>query len=225
MRKKYLWIFLMSFLTLSCCQIITNENIDLTKQNVIIPTEKIELWNGKDFSNWITFSPDTNVDVNSVWSVQENIIHCSGNPVGYIRTKENYANYKLIVTWRWPTEPGNSGVLLHAQSPDLVWPKCIEAQLMSGDAGDFYVINGTDFTELIDKNSRRLAKQKSNSEKPIGQWNKYEIICKNNSIELFVNRVFQNKATNCTVQSGTIGFQSEGKPIQFKEIYLEPIDY
>src|SRR5256885_12104583 len=34
---------------------------------------------------------------------------------------------------------GNSGVLLHCQRDDTVWPHCIEAQLRSGRAGDIWL--------------------------------------------------------------------------------------
>ncbi|MBK8946285.1 MAG: DUF1080 domain-containing protein [Ignavibacteriae bacterium] len=224
MLNNMSFLLLYSTLLISCFNIPKTEKSTADERNFIPPKEKITLWNGNDFSNWTIFIPDKNLDVKTVWNVKDNLLNCSGIPISYIRTNVNYSNYKLTVVWRWPSEPGNSGVLIHAQLPDEVWPKCIEAQLMHENAGDFYVINGTDFTELTDKNSRRLQKKNNNSENKPGDWNKYEILCKGNSIELFVNGVFQNKATNCTVSNGTIGLQSEGKPIQFKEIFIEPID-
>ena len=33
---------------------------------------------------------------------------------------------------------------------DKVWPKSVEAQLMSRNAGDFFVIGGTEFKEHTD---------------------------------------------------------------------------
>ncbi|MCB0730068.1 MAG: DUF1080 domain-containing protein [Ignavibacteriae bacterium] len=219
MNQKFIWIFLILIFLISCTQKQENNNI----QNVIVPDKRIELWNGQDFKAWIKFIPDKNVNPDSVWFISDENLYCAGNPICYIRTNSKYKNYKLTVVWRWPEEPGNSGVLLHIEEPDTVWPKCIEAQLMHENAGDFYVINGTDFDELIDKASRRLAKKENNSENKPGEWNTYEIYCQENTITLFVNNVLQNKATNCSVKSGQIGFQSEGKPIEFKEIFIEPL--
>ncbi|MBI1932312.1 MAG: DUF1080 domain-containing protein [Ignavibacteriales bacterium] len=221
MHKIFLGILGFSFALVSSCSL---NKVNFKNSNVIIPDKKIELWNGKDFNNWIKYFADKNVNADEIWKISEGIIHCTGNPIGYLRTKNEYVNYKLTVIWRWPSEPGNSGVMLHCQLPDQVWPKSIEAQLMSENAGDFYVISGSDFKELVDKESRRLEKQNKNSENTPGEWNKYEIICNDNSITLNVNNVFQNKATECTLNSGAIAFQSEGKPIEFKEIYIEPID-
>lgn len=221
MHKTILWILGITYALVSCCT--TNKTSDYNS-NIIVPDKKIELWNGKNYDNWIKFFPDKNVNADEIWKISNGIIHCTGNPIGYLRTKNEFANYKLTVIWRWAAEPGNSGVMLHCQLPDQVWPKSIEAQLMSENAGDFYVINGSDFKELVDKESRRLEKQNKNSENTPGKWNKYEIICVDNSITLYVNNVYQNKATECTLSSGAIAFQSEGKPIEFKEIFIEPID-
>ncbi|VAX19922.1 hypothetical protein MNBD_IGNAVI01-1762 [hydrothermal vent metagenome] len=192
--------------------------------NVIVPAQTINLWNGKDFSGWVKFIPDSSVNTDTVWNIVNGVINCNGKPSGYIRTKNDYANYKLSLEWRWVNIPGNSGVLLHLSLPDTVWPKSIEAQLLTGNAGDFYVIGGTEMAEHVNKDSRRITKQKDSSENPLGEWNKYEIICKDNTITLFVNGVLQNKATNISVNYGKIALQSEGKPIQFKNIKLEPVD-
>lgn len=189
----------------------------------VVPKKKTPLWNGKDFTGWKLWVPDKEVDTKTVWSVKDGVIHCTGNPAGYMRTETDYANYKLHVEWRWPRRSGNSGVLLHASGKDMVWPKSIEAQLMARNAGDFYVIGGTDFKEHTNPDDRRVAKKQKSSEKKRGEWNKYDIICKGDTIRVFVNDVLQNEATETTVTSGKIGLQSEGVPIEFRNIYLEPV--
>ena len=156
--------------------------------------------------------------------VKDGLLHCTGVPNGYIKTKSRYANYKLTVEWRWPAEPGNSGVLLHMREPDAIWPKCIEAQLMSENAGDFWMIGGTTINEQVDKSERRVVKKEESSEKAPGEWNIYEIVCKDDMIHLTVNDVVQNIGTGASVKTGKICFQSEGKPIEFRAIYLEPLD-
>ena len=190
----------------------------------VTPQERIDLWNGKDFNGWKLFIPDETVDTTTVWTVRDGLLHCAGVPNGYIRTEEDYTNYKLFVEWRWPEEPGNSGVLLHMSGPDKVWPKSIEAQLHSGDAGDIWLIEGTEIKEHTDKANRRIQKRDESSEEVPGEWNKYEITCTGDVIQLKVNGVLQNTGTEASVQSGKICFQSEGKPIEFRAIYLEPLD-
>ena len=184
----------------------------------------IELFNGKDFTGWKLFIPDENVDPATVWEVRDGGVHCNGKPAGYMRTTKEYENYRLKLEWRWPGRGGNSGVLLHIHLPDKVWPKSIEGQLASGHAADFWVIDGTDFKEHTNKDDRRVPKRKKSSEKPLGEWNQYEIFCKDNVIRLHINGLLQNVATDTTVNKGYIGLQSEGAPIQFRNITLEPLN-
>ncbi len=191
---------------------------------VAADSKSVALFNGEDFTGWKLFLPDENADPADTWSVKDGVIHCTGTPVGYMRTEKEYENYRLRVEWRFPGAPGNSGVLLHVQGEDVVWPKSIEAQLQHEHAGDIWVIGGTTFKEHTDKSNRRVLKKEKSSEKPPGEWNQYEIICRDDSITLYVNGVLQNQATECTVTKGAIGLQSEGAPIEFRNIVLEPLE-
>ncbi len=186
--------------------------------------KKVKLFNGEDFEGWKLFIPDEDVDPKTVWSVENGTIHCKGKPTGYMRTTEKYGDYKLTFQWRWPEGGGNSGLLMHISLPDRVWPKSIEGQLQSRHAGDFWVIGGTDFKEHTNKSDRRVPKSGKDSEAAPGKWNTMVAVCKGNTIELSVNGVLQNKATETTVTEGYIGLQSEGTPIEFRHIVLERLD-
>jgi hypothetical protein len=182
--------------------------------------EKIQLFNGKDLSNWVFKLKDPTIDPAKVFTVQKGVINISGNPFGYMRTKEIYSDYKLHVEWRWPSEATNSGVFVHGQEPDAIWLKCIECQLKAGNAGDFVCMNGADMNERTDKANVVVNKLAGSSEKPTGEWNTMEVICKTNTIEVFVNGILQNKGTNVNVAEGFICLQSEGKDIEFRNIFL-----
>ena len=89
-------------------------------QQGVSESQKIMLWNGKDFSGWKLYIPDEDVNVDDIWSIRDGVVHCKGKPNGYMRTESKYANYRLHLEWRWPDEPTNSGVLLHASGEDQV---------------------------------------------------------------------------------------------------------
>lgn len=184
--------------------------------------EPVTLFNGENFDGWELFIPDKNADPDQTWSADDGIVRCKGKPVGYMRTTRQYAQYKLRFDWRWPRGGGNSGCLLHVCGEDAVWPKSIESQLQSEHAGDFWVIGGTDFKEHVNKGDRRVPKQHAHNEKPLGKWNTMEVVCKDNTIQVYVNGMLQNEATETTVNAGYIGLQSEGTPIEFRNIRLEP---
>lgn len=193
-----------------------------------VPKEKIMLWNGKDFTGWKLFLSDQAADVAKTWSVRNGVLRCVGKPRGYMRTLTAYADYHLHVEWRFPEKPGNNGVLLHTSGEDTVWPKSLEAQLHSGNAGDFWVIGGVETAEHAKGGKRvkgrRTIKLKESSEKPVGQWNSYDIICKDDWIVVLVNGVLQNVATKCSETGGTISLQSEGAVIEYRNVYIEPVE-
>jgi hypothetical protein len=185
-----------------------------------IKGQKIQLFNGKDLSNWVFFLKDHSVDPASVFSVRDGVIHITGNPFGYMRTREQYSDYLLHVEYRWATEATNSGIFIHLQQPDTIWPKCIECQLAAGNAGDFICAGSTDMNERTDKSKRVLKKMEPSSEKTAGEWNIMEISCKTNTIDVYVNGVLQNKGTGVNVNKGHIALQSEGKDIEFRNVFL-----
>lgn len=189
--------------------------------------EAQEIFNGKDVSNWKWVSDVAGPKMEDVWSVRDGILYCTGKPTGYMHTKNaDYRDYLLIVEWRWPEKSrgGNNGVLVHASKPRTlgVWPKSVEVQLGSGDAGDFWII-GTklnvpdEATRKIDRCYKNLT---DDSEKPIGQWNRMEITCRGDNIVVKVNGQLVNEASNCSVTQGAISLQSEGAPIQFRKVQL-----
>jgi hypothetical protein len=219
MKTRYFSIFMISVLLLAALTMVVYTQPTSVRSKKT-KGKKIQLFNGKDLSNWTFRLRDNSVDPSAVFSVQNNVIHITGNPFGYMRTKDQYSDYLLHVEYRWPAEATNSGIFIHAQLPDTIWPKCIECQLAAGNAGDFICAGGSDMDERTDKSTRVIRKMTESSEKPAGEWNTMEILCKNNTIEVSVNSVRQNKGTGVSVNKGYICLQSEGKDIEFRNVYL-----
>ena len=108
------------------------------------PTKRIDLFNGKDFSGW-TFCLRSNAEPSATFSVSNGLMHCTGQPFGYVRTEKSFRDYKLAVEWRFvkiAPRADNSGVFVHVQSPDQVWPKAIENQGQFHHHGDLIMLNG-----------------------------------------------------------------------------------
>ncbi len=193
---------------------------------------KIELFNGQDLDHWYVYVDSEDGEPRDLFYVEDGLMNTPGDPFGYIRTKESYSSYELHLEWRWTDEPSNSGVLLHVQGKEMIFPHCVEAQLMHGKAGDFVLmgkgaaITVNDSTYLVTSEERRylaIPKFEDSSENPAGEWNSYDITCRDGIIELRVNGVLQNKGTEVSLTEGNIALQSEGGPMQFRNIYLKPL--
>ena len=192
----------------------------------------IDLFNGKDLDGWriyLTPADKSKAKPEEVFTVKDGAIECTGKPFGYLITKKEYADYKLEVEWKWPKEAGNSGVFVHVSGPDKIWPKGAEAQLWSGYAGDFWLVDNFKLTVDKDrqdpKSARHFFRMKTDKpvEKKLGEWNKYEITCKGDTISLVVNGVKVNEGTDAEASKGKILLQSEGAPVHFRNIRLTPL--
>ncbi|MFM8274281.1 MAG: DUF1080 domain-containing protein [Gemmata sp.] len=194
------------------------------------------LFDGKSLDGW-TFivKPDKDgkkADPKVTWSVVDGHIRCTGKPNGCMVTKAEYGDYVLKVKWRFPanTAGGNSGVLLHVQD-EKYWPTSIEAQLLTGRAGDLLLTNPPDVKLDVDKLrqdpklERRFLRidTKGTPEKKIGEWNEYEITCRGGDITLCVNGVRVNEGKNGNLSKGRIALQSEGAEVHFKDIELNKL--
>jgi hypothetical protein len=118
--------------------------------------------------------------------------------------------------------------LVHTTTPNALgqWPKSVEVQLFKDNAGDFWVIGTT--LDVPNAETRRKGRRHVNltdgSEKPIGEWNKMEILCEGDEITVWVNGDLVNHATNSSATKGAISLQSEGAPIEFRSVVLTPLD-
>lgn len=92
-------------------------------------------------------------DPRKIWAIGENgVMRVSGEGMGYLRTKQAYRDYHLVIDYQWGERTLGSrterardcGLLLHAFGPDgsygNTWMSCIEGQLIEGGSGDILVL-------------------------------------------------------------------------------------
>ena len=197
-------------------------NIRIRDLDAPLPGE-IDLLAGARLDQWTGHHRD-GADMESVWSFDGGILLCAGRPIGYIRTNADYTSYVLQVQWRFrPGQAGNSGVLLRVVGADAVWPRSVEAQLQSGQAGDFWNIGEFVMTTETDRLQGRNTRRTHTNERPAGEWNDYEIVVDGERITLLVNDEVLNEAWEVEAIPGKIALQSEGAPIEFRRVRLSEI--
>lgn len=192
---------------------------------VITPTSRIDLFDGKDFAGW-TFTMRSNAPAAETWSVTNGVIHCTGRPFGYARTEKSFRDYKLTVEWRFvkvAPKADNSGIFLHINPPDNVWPACIEVQGQHGRQGDLRMNGGATCKGHETADTKNCDAQAPSNEKPPGDWNTFEVECSGDAIKLWTNGKWMNEITGCSASSGAIGIQSEGGEIEVRKMFLEPL--
>ena len=205
------------------------------------PPKTIRLFNGKDLSGWHADVPamDTDKSVKSPFIIRNGLLVSLGNPGGHLITDAVYKNYRLQVEYRFAGVPGNCGVLVHASTPRALYkmfPKAIESQMMTENAGDFWCIEEDISVPDMEKRrgpkeewgingnkKRRIINLTDGSEKAAGQWNTMVVECVKRSIKVWVNGDMVNCGFNCTAQQGQVALQSEGSEVEFRKVELTPI--
>ncbi len=191
------------------------------------PAQEIQLFNGRDLTGWEHFLVEEAARMEDVWSVEEGILVCRGEPRGYLATVNEYESFELVVEWRWPGEPGNSGVLMRIAGEPAMLPSSVEAQLRSGSAGDMYGFQGFkiggDPARLSEVSIGWSLARIEGNEKDPGEWNRFEITADGDRITIDLNGKRVNEARNCDVRPGKIGLQSEGGVIHFRTVALTPL--
>ncbi|SFI29404.1 3-keto-disaccharide hydrolase [Planctomicrobium piriforme] len=132
------------------------------KVEPVIPTEVIPLLNGRDLSCFYTWLMDAGYeDPRRIFVVQpDGILRISGDGFGGLITHHEYANYHLVMEYRWGTatwltrkdRARDGGLLLHCQGVDGgfggkdgqpgPWMTSIECQIIEGGVGDILVLSG-----------------------------------------------------------------------------------
>ena len=158
------------------------------------------------------------------------VIAVAGNPPGYVATRATYTNYRLHAEWRWSGKPGNGGVLLHIQGgpKDRVWPLSQQVQTKIRAAGDLLPMAGASFAEPLTSAPGAYPAIKghtaADSERPAGEWNSMDVVCRDGAIEVTINGMVQNRVSKAVPASGKVGFQLEGAPYELRNVTIQTLD-
>lgn len=199
------------------------------------------LFNGSDLAGWHVDVPamDT-ASVQSPFFVRDGVLVSAGSPGGHLITDDVFENYRLEVQYRFPSTPGNTGVLIHASTPRALYgmfPKSIEVQGMHENAGDFWCIVEDIEVEdmelrrgpreewgITEGKARRILNLTDGSENPPGEWNTMIIEAVDRSVRVWVNGDLVNDGFNATAGRGRIALQAEGSEVEFREVEVTPIE-
>jgi hypothetical protein len=133
------------------------------------------------FTTWLRGTKHE--DPQGVFRLEDGVLRCGDEDMGYVATQQAYRDYHLSVEYRWgrkrakPTSVRNTGVLLNAIGPDGsakgLWMTCVECQLAQGCEGDLIVIpgtkaDGTKFPATITSDTR-VAEDKNTRWDPRGE--------------------------------------------------------
>lgn len=200
---------------------------------------------------WKALSLDDFVNVNcdaDTWSMLDGAIHCTGKPVGVVRSKNLVTNFELVVEWRHLSSGGNSGVFAWVPKTSLdglkpgSLPHGIEVQVLdhgyaekyekqSGKKADWFTTHGdvfpvgnsqmTPFPPVAPDGKRSFPSK--HLSKPTPQWNHYYVRAINGEVRLWVNGEEVSGGTGCEPRTGYLCLESEGAPVEFRNLRVREL--
>lgn len=194
----------------------------------------ILLFNGVNLRGWTAVADDPAADPAAVWSVREGMIVCRGEPLGYLQSKRRFTDFRMEVEYRWAPggTPGNSGLFSRIDGTPRALPRCIEVQLMPGNAGDVLGLQGRRIAAEQPRHFHVAAhpvagdidgvRKVQAAEREAGVWNQVIIEAQGPTYVVWLNGVEVNRVTGAEVLPGPVGLQSEGGEIHFRKLRLEP---
>lgn len=198
------------------------------------PAKPIALFDGKTLDGWSLVADPATPIAQVCHITPDATMAVGGTPAGYLLAEGHFSNYRLHVEWRWPAHAkknSNSGILLHISSGPVYqkrWPVCLQVQMKLNHAGDLLPMGAFTFAEPLSTAAGAATPQRNMqrppSEKPLGEWDTCDVVCRDGTIECTVNGVFQNKVTGCQPASGQIGLQLEGTPYELRHVTVTPLD-
>jgi len=233
-------VVITSFLLGSLALVATT--VAQTADSAVTPDRTIGLWNGKDLSNWVADVPKRDADPSlpASFVVRGGMLVSLGKPEGHLITKQAYRDYRLVAEYRFPGAGGNCGILIHASTPRALYkmfPKSIEVQMQSGNAGDFWCIQEdiavpdmetrrprkpTEKWGGAEGDARRILNLSDGSEKPLGEWNTMVVEARGDTVTVWVNGTLVNRGHGATASQGRIAVQAEGTEVEFRRIEIGP---
>jgi len=198
---------------------------------------------------WVKLTEKDFEDVNcgdKTWSWDGNSVKCTGKPVGVITTKKQFTNFEMIAEWRHNKPAGNSGIFVWT-IPEVVknmqqgtnkrrLPQGIEVQILDLAYGgkkkaNWYTCHGdvfpvgkasmVPFPPMAPNKRRSFPTHKTT--KGHGNWNHYYIRCINGEVRLWVNGKEVSGGNQCKPATGFICLESEGSPIDFRNLMIREL--
>jgi len=171
------------------------------------------------------------------WKVEDDVLVCSGLPIGVIRSEKEYENFMMHIEWRHMEAGGNSGTFVwsKAQPGENRLPDGVEVQMLeldwvnqnirNGEKPPIAYVHGELFgvggVEIVPDNPRGVrSKSIENRCKGKGEWNTYDMVCVDGTIKLSVNGKFVNGISKASQKKGYICLEAEGAEIHFRNIKI-----
>jgi hypothetical protein len=159
------------------------------------------------------------------WSAADGLLRTTGQPKGYIYSKQSYRNF----TWRGEYRflpaaeeadqvqlaQSNTGFMLCIEPPHKTWPRSLEVQGKHVEMAQIKSNGGVAALTITDDPTAR-----ESARKPVGEWNQLEIVVRDGAVTATLNGREVCRSAPGELTSGAIGLQAESFPVEFRGLAI-----
>jgi len=166
------------------------------------------LFNGRNLDAWAVKG-----NQKDHWVVADGLIRYDGK-AGTLRTKDAFGDYRLRVDFRLPRK-ADSGVFVRDNKQLNIWT-------WSMGSGEMWEHRGRAKSD----DERKQYIPKTREDRPVGEWNVFLITVRDDTVTVVLNgrEVIMGAKLLGASKRSTIGLQRHGDPVEFKNIYIKPLD-
>lgn len=191
------------------------------------PDGWVDMLPPKDLAGWHRAELDP-LSKDNVWHYAEDgktFVIDGFNAKEMLLTDKHFGDGTFHVEWRLLKEkPGqkmlNGGIYVRSLD-NQNW-----VQAQTAYTGGKTPRNGDLFSEFMEAGKKKRVETLSkdaNREKPLEEWNTYELHCSGRQVSLWVNGAITATWTDCPIEKGSFGFQAEWAAYEIRVAKFKPV--
>lgn len=179
----------------------------------------IQVFNGKNLDGW-------SVQGGGQFSVEDGVLKVNQG-TGWLRSDDTFADFVLVMEFRFLEDGANSGIFVRtsgtSNNEEGLWPtsryqvQCMNNLEGGNPLGILLPHNVPEIQFLYDVEKVKAAYR------PTGEWMRYEITVRGETLMTTLNGVLINAVTDITTPAGHIGIQGEHGLLEFRKIEVTPL--
>ena len=177
-------------------------------------SQSIRLFEGEDIDQWV-------IENDGQFATEDRILKLNGG-TGWLRSKETFDDYTLVVEFRFLEEGANSGIFVRtgptSNEDEKGWPndgyqiQCMDTISGETPLGTMILYGAPPAEHEIDLEALERAYM------PTGEWHRFEITCRGEKVTVKLNSETVTRCTGVKNLSGHVGIQGENGNLEFRKI-------
>jgi hypothetical protein len=176
--------------------------------------ETVTLFDGKNLDAWV-------IENNGQFSVEGGVLRVNKG-TGWLRSREEFGDFTLVMEFRFLEEGANSGVFVRTKATsnddENGWPnngyqvQCMDTIEGDHPLGTLILYGGPEFKQDYD------LEVLGHAYKPAGEWQRFDIKCLGDTLTVRLNGGLVTVASGIGNSPAHIGIQGEHGLLEFRKI-------